>query len=319
MKSLKFFMVITFSLSFLWSCSYDEVYAPAENNAISLEQLLGQYELWYVDLERTLGNGQTVFVEMAFTLSFLNGTLFANNNLVGFGDRGNGYGISIGEYGTSGIVLDVFHDIDGHQQFEVYQESSSSIELYNPSNDTSYFLEGYQRNTFDYDAVFFDNVAFFLQEYRAWENTYTSAGGEETAFDSENYLFFYNENTANLFKTSLDENIGNADQIQWDYTGEYVVEPTSGGDTKKLILDYDFFDVDEFDLSVINDEQIMLYHPSSGKTYEYSGRNYITFMKSTASGKENTISRKVRPQKSKRKENLRAHIRTSAVSYFSKP
>ena len=102
---------------------------------------------------------------------FLNGNLYANNNLVGFGERGNGFGIAIGEYDTAGIVLDIFHDLDGHQRFEVYQESVSSIEFYNPANNTSYFLDGYQRNEFDYDAVFFENIDYFLQEYKTWENT----------------------------------------------------------------------------------------------------------------------------------------------------
>ena len=320
MKTLKLFLIATFSITVLWSCGYDEVYAPAESNTnISLEQLLGQYELWYVDLESTLGNGQTVFVEMAFTLSFLNGNLYANNNLVGFGERGNGFGIAVGEYDTGGIVLDIFHDLDGHQRFEVYQESGASIELYNPANDTSYFLDGYQRNEFDYDAVFFENIDYFLQEYKTWENTFTSTQGEETEFDDENYLFFYNENSSNLFKSSIDENIGNADQIQWDYTGSYTVEPMSGSDSKQLSLDYDFYDPDFFELSVINDELIKLYHPNSGKIYEYSGRSYITFMRTSESGKADQKDRKVRPQRSKRKENTRALKRSSAITYYAKP
>jgi hypothetical protein len=319
MKTLKLFLIATFSISILWSCGYDEVHASTENNTnISLEQLLGQYELWYVDLESTLGNGQTLFVEMAFTLSFLNGNLYANNNLVGFGDRGNGFGISIGEYDTGGIVLDIFHDLDGHQRFEVYQESVSSIELYNPANDTSYFLDGYQRNEFDYDAVFFENIDYFLQEYKTWENTFTSTEGEETEFDDENYLFFYNENSSNLFKSSIDENIGNADQIQWDYTGGYTIEPISGSDSKKLTLDYDFYDADFLELSVINDELIRLYHPSSGKTYEYSGRSYITFMRASENEKTNLKNRKIRPQKTKRKENTRALRRSGTITYFAK-
>lgn len=320
MKTLKFYLIATLSITVLWSCGYDEVHVPAESNTnISLEQLLGQYELWYVDLESTLGNGQTVFVEMAFTLSFLNGNLYANNNLVGFGERGNGFGIAIGEYDTSGIVLDIFHDLDGHQRFEVYQESVSSIELYNPANDTSYFLDGYQRNDFDYDAVFFENIDYFLQEYKTWENTFTSPQGEETEFDDENYLFFYNENNSNLFKSSIDENIGNADQIQWDYTGNYTIEAISGSDSKKLTLSYDFYDSDFFELSVINDELIKLYHPNSGRVYEYSGRSYVIFMRTSESEKAGIKDRTVRPQRAKRKENTRALKRSNLVTYYTKP
>lgn len=320
MKTLKF-SLLTFLLLFLFgSCEPDEVYAPHNNNNISLEQLLRTYELWSVDINSTRGNGQTAFVEMAFTLSFINGNLYANNNLVGFGDRGNGYGIVVGAYDTGGVVLDVYHDIDGHQRFEVYQETATSIELYNPSNDTSYFLDGYQRSEFDYDDVFFENVDFFLQEYKTWEKTLTSTQGNDTNFDSENYLYFFNENNTNLFKSSEDEAIGNVDNIFWDYTGTYNVSAISASsDTKKLSLNYDFYDNDHFELSVINDELIRLFHPDSGKTYEFRGVNNVVFMKIQGDGKTTLNSGIIRSQKTKRKENIRAKKRSNLVTYFSKP
>ncbi|MDA9575937.1 nicotinic acid mononucleotide adenyltransferase [Flavobacteriaceae bacterium] len=319
MKTLKF-SLLTFLLLFLFgSCEPDEVYAPHNNNNISLEQLLRTYELWSVDINSTRGNGQTAFVEMAFTLSFINGNLYANNNLVGFGDRGNGYGIVVGAYDTGGIVLDVYHDIYGHQRFEVYQETATSIELYNPSNDTSYFLDGYQRSEFDYDDVFFENVDFFLQEYKTWEKTLTSTHGNDTNFDSENYLYFFNENNTNLFKSSVDEAIGNVDNIFWDYTGTYNVSTISASsDTKKLSLNYDFYDNDHFELSVINDELIRLFHPDSGKTYEFRGVNNVVFMKIKGDGKTILNSGIIRSQKTKRKENIRAKKRSNLVTYFSK-
>ena len=320
MKSLKLYFLSFFSLLLFWSCERDELHVPENNNNnISLEQLLRTYELWYVDLNSTSGNGQTAFVEMAFTLSFLNGNLYANNNLVSFGEQGNGYGFSVGEYETGGIILDIYHDVDGHQRFEVYQKSASSIELYNPSNNSSYFLDGYQRNEFDYDEVFFENVDYFLQEYKTWEKTLTSSEGNETNFDSENYLYFFNNNNNNLFKSSEDENVGNVDNIYWDYSGDYAVEPISGGvDTKKLTLDYDFYDDDHFELSVINDELIRLYHSYSGKTYEFRGVNNIVFMRTQENGKAGESSMKVRPQKTKRKENFRAKMRSKTTTYFSK-
>ena len=59
MKTLKF-SLLTFHLLFLFgSCEPDEVYAPHNNNNISLEQLLRTYELWSVDINSTRGNGQT--------------------------------------------------------------------------------------------------------------------------------------------------------------------------------------------------------------------------------------------------------------------
>jgi len=320
MKTLKPYFLPFLYLFIFWSCERNELRVPENNNnTISLEQLLRTYELWYVDINSTSGNGQTAFVEMAFTLSFLNGNLYANNNLVGFGEQGNGYGISVGEYETGGIILDIYHDIDGHQRFEVYQESASSIELYNPSNNTSYFLDGYQRNEFDYDGVFFENVDYFLQEYKTWEKTLTSAEGNETNFDSENYLYFFYENNNNLFKSSEDEEVGNVDNIYWDYTGNYTVESISGGgDIKNLTLDYDFYGDDYFELSVINDELIRLFHSDSGKTYEFRGVNNIVFMRTQENGKSDKSSMKVRPQKTIRKENLRTKKRSNTATYFAK-
>ena len=136
---------------------------------ISLNQLLGSYELWYVDINQTLGPGETPFLQIAFTISFRNGIVYANNNLVGFGSSGNGFGIDVGTYDAYNMILDVYHDIDGYETFDVYQIDNNTIELYNPYNDTSYFLHGYQRGNFDYDFVFYDNIHYFLQEYEAWE------------------------------------------------------------------------------------------------------------------------------------------------------
>jgi len=59
-----------------------------------------------------------------------------------------------------------------------------------PYNDTSYFLDGYQRSSFNYDYVFYDNIHYFLQEYEAWEKIYTSNTGALNEFDNENYLQF---------------------------------------------------------------------------------------------------------------------------------
>ena len=63
------------------------------DNAISLEELISGYDLWYVDIHRTTGNGDVPFVSIAFTLSFHNGVMYANNNIVDVGYTGNGFGI----------------------------------------------------------------------------------------------------------------------------------------------------------------------------------------------------------------------------------
>ena len=179
MKTLKLLLVFAVSATLLTSCYTEEIivdsYNPQPVPSISLNQLLNSYELWYVDINETIGYGETPFLQMAFTVSFRNGNVFANNNLVGIGSQGNGFGIQIGTYDAYNMILDVYHVIDGYQTFDVYQINSNTIELYNPNNDTSYFLNGYQRANFDYDFVFYDNIHYFLQEYRAWEKTFTSA------------------------------------------------------------------------------------------------------------------------------------------------
>lgn len=137
MKTLKLLSGFTLVAMLFTSC-YTEVIIDDEPS-ISLNQLLNTHELWYVDINQTVGTGETTFLQIAFTISFKNGTLYANNNLVGIGNQGNGFGIPVGSYGTSDMILDIDHDIDGFNTFDVYQIDSNTIELYNPNNDTSYF------------------------------------------------------------------------------------------------------------------------------------------------------------------------------------
>ena len=63
--------------------------------------------------------------------------MYANNNLVGIGSSGNGFGIPVADYDAYNMILDVYHDVDGFETFDVYQINSNTIELYNPNNDTS--------------------------------------------------------------------------------------------------------------------------------------------------------------------------------------
>ena len=208
MKTLKLLLGFALTATLFTSC-YTEVNVDnyTEEPTISINQLLNSYELWYVDVNETVGYGTTPFLQMAFTISFRNGTLYANNNLVGIGSTGNGFGIAVGDYDAYNMILDVNHDIDGFETFDVYQINNNTIELYNPNNDTSYFLKGYQRSTFDYDYVFYDNIHYFLQEYEAWEKTYTSDYGAVNEFDNENYLQFLaggNDDTLEVHKIILE-------------------------------------------------------------------------------------------------------------------
>lgn len=269
---LSIFLLVGISLS---SCivESDEHYY----NGATLEQVLTEYDIWYVDYNRTYGSGEVPFVSKAFTLTFQNGRLYANNNLVGLGYTGNGYGLMKGTYNTQYGYLQVNHSQDGMYRFEVYEDNPHSIRLYNAQANVTYYLEGYHKNYFDFDQVFYDNIEYFLQEYFAWEKTYTSMAGTPNIFNYENFLAFTPENNT-TFYSSQDVQGTALNQIFWDYTGTYQVLNVSGYDNLKIVkLWYEPSGYEEFELQVINDGAIELYHPSSGTTYEFDGRGNIQF------------------------------------------
>lgn len=315
MKTIKLFSGFALIALLLTSCytevvvddyAYDNYQEP-----ITVNQLLNSYELWYVDINETIGYGETPFLQMAFTVSFRNGNLYANNNLVGIGSQGNGYGIQIGYYNAYGMILDIDHDIDGYDSFDVYQIDYNTIELYNPFNDTSYFLHGYQRVNFDYDYVFYDNIQYFLQEYEAWEKTNTSNFGALNEFDDENFLQFLSGGNDNNFRSSQDPEGTNPNNLYWDYSGLYGVGNVSGNMyLKTLTLDYDYFDNEFFELSIVNDQRVELYHPSSGTIYEFTGRGYIQYLKvGQTKDKKKTSGDKKRVQYTNKKDNPRDNPR----------
>ena len=311
MKTIKLLLVFALSATLFTSC-YTEVIVDdyIDEPVISLNQLLGSYELWYVDINQTIGYGTTPFLQKAFTLSFRNGTMFANNNLVGIGSSGNGFGIAVADYNTYDMILDVYHDIDGFETFDVYQINSNTIEVYNPNNDTSYFLKGYQRSVFDYDFVFYDNIHYFLQEYQAWEKTYTSQFGAINEFDNENFLQFLAGGNDSEFRSSQDFSGTNISNIFWDYTGLYGVGNISNNMyLKTLTLDYDYFSNEYFELSVINDGKIELYHPASQTVYEFVGRGYIQYLKASDIKNKTTSTEKLRKERKDKIENPRENTR----------
>ena len=316
MKTLKLLSGFALTALLFTSCYHEDVYVDNYNNnptpTVSLHQILNSYELWYVDINQTIGYGETPFLQKAFTVSFRNGILFANNNLVGIGSQGGGFGISVGYYDAYDMILDVDHDIDGFSTFDVYQVDNNTIELYNPYNDTSYFLHGYQRATFDYDYVFYDNIHYFMQEYEAWEKTYTSDYGALNEFDNENFMQFLAGGNDATFRSSQDVTGTHPDDLYWDYTGIYGVGDVSGDMyLKTLTLDYDYFDNEVFELSVINDRTIELFHNASGTLYEFKGRGYIQFLKTgTTIDKSKTSADKKRKQRTVKKENKRENTRT---------
>ncbi len=312
MKTAK--LLLSFVLvSTLFTSCYTEVIVDdfVDEPVINVNQVLNSQELWYVDINQTIGFGEIPFLQKAFTISFINGTLFANNNLVGIGSSGNGYGIDVANYDAYNMILDVNHDIDGFVTFDVFLVDNNTIELYNPDTDTSYFLEGYQRSNFDYDFVFYDNIHYFLQEYEAWEKIYTSEVGALNEFDNENYLQFLAGGNDSEFRSSQDQIGLNPNNLIWDYTGVYGVGNVGNNlNLKTLTLDYDSFGNELFELTVIDDETIELFHLDSETIYEFKGRGYIQYLKSGSTKDKSTTNKdKRRKFKSERKENPRENTR----------
>ena len=203
------------------------------------------------------------------------------------GKTGNGFGVDVGFYDPLVGAVEIDHDVDGRWILDVFAVNVNTIELYDPRSDTSYYLRGFRRSNFDYDLVFYDNIEYFLQEYNAWEKVYTSEEGAINDFDDENFLQFFPD----FFRSSVDGVGTPINNLQWDYEGNYQVYDVPNDETlKTLTLDYDFLGNDYFELYVIDDSTIELYHPSSETVYEFRGRGYIQYLKSgtSSTGKKRT-------------------------------
>jgi len=278
MKTIKLLLGMLLASTLLVSC-YQEVIIedPLDPTpTITLNEMLYNKELWYVDIHRSNASGQIPFMQMAFTLSFRNGTTFANNNLVGIGDNGYGFGVDVGYYDAYGTTLEISHDIDGFYRFQVQQLSNHEIELYYAPLNLHYVLVGYQRSTFDYDMLFFDNIHYFLQEYTAWEKIYTSPFGDPNPFDYENFVQFLPGGGVGNFQSSQDVPGTPLGSIYWDYTGIYNVDDVPGDPyLKYLTLDYDYMGNEYFEVDVINDSTIELYQTTTGTVYRFGGKGYI--------------------------------------------
>ena len=252
-----------------------------EESGFNTAQVLQSFDLWYIDIQATKGNGEVPFLERAFTISFDNGRVYANNNMVGLGKTGNGYGIDVGYFDVFPGAIEIDHDVDGRWLLDVFAVNGNTLELYDSNSNTSYFLKGFQLNRFDFDMVFYDNIHYFLQEYDAWEKTYTSEQGALNDFDDENFLQFISGNDGDFFRSSIDPIGTSVNYLQWDFEGDYTVYDVENDETlKTLTLAYDFMGNDYFELYVINDSTIELYHPSSETIYEFKGRGYQQYLKS---------------------------------------
>lgn len=310
MRNLKLLFTFVLTGVFFHSCTTinNDSFVDFEP---TLEEVVSGYDLWYVDYHRTSGIGDVPFVSRAFTLSFINGIMYANNNIVDIGRTGNGLGIDVGSYNTFNGLLETNHDIDGFNDFDVFVLSNNEIRIYNPRQNVSYFLIGYNVNNFDYDKLFYENIEYFLQEYYAWEKTET-VGGVPNDFDNENYLEFTPENIT-TFRSSQDDFGTDIDDIRWDYIGSYEVFDVIGFENLKILeLVYDGGVIEEFELVVVNDGRIELYNVNTETTYYFNGRGFIQFLKSdkdVKSAKDVVRNSNRKRTKIERKAKARKHLR----------
>ena len=113
MKTIKLLTGYFLLATFMVSCYADVLIEDEfiEESAFNTEQVLQSYDLWYVDINATRGNGEVPFLQRAFTISFDRGVVYANNNIVGLGKTGGGYGIDVGTYATLRGIVDIDHQL----------------------------------------------------------------------------------------------------------------------------------------------------------------------------------------------------------------
>jgi hypothetical protein len=159
----------------------------------------------------------------------------------------------MGIYDTYADLLTIDHDVDGILEFKWILGANNSLKLLKTYFGTRYFLNGCSVNNFNYDALFYSNILYFLLEYGAWEKTCTSQEGAINEFDVENYLRFTPGTNADKFESSQDRSVVTSISLYWDYCSQYCVEDVSQSSINKhLTLDYDFLGSDYFDLYIIS-------------------------------------------------------------------
>ena len=281
MKKIYLFLAVVFT-GLLASCSMNEDYnrLPTEVGpppVTDYSYMLQNFDLWEVDHSRTTGpsNASVPFLDRAITLSFFDRVLYANNNFSGFGVTGNGFGIDVGTYTLGYNTVTIAHDVYGRYTLEIIYVYQDEIRLYDREQGLTYSLYGYYKNNYNYDAVFFNNIEYFLQEFKAWRKISTS-GGVSNIFDNENFLSF--DTYGNIFYSSIDRANTSVDYLQWDYQGIYTIQSLYNSNTKILTLDYGNR-LEQFDLNYVNDYTIDLYHVTSRTTYTFQGDGYIQFLR----------------------------------------
>ncbi len=275
MKKIIIFLV---GLSLISVSCIREVRVNTFDEPESLQDLLTGYDIWYVDISRTQGAEKIPFLNRAFTMSFRpNGEVWANNNISNIGYTGGGYGVRIGEYFINENMgsIDINHIIDGWNEFTIRRISINEIELYNVYHNVRYVLVGYHLENFDFDALFYDNIDYLLQDYEYWKKT-SEQINYPADFDWENIIKFHFD-AYNDFLFSSSQDAPEATDIYWDFTGTYILRPAGENSPRRLILNYDQGFTEAFYLDVLDDTLIRLTQISTGNTYTFEARYYIQY------------------------------------------
>lgn len=294
MKKILFLTTVT--LLFFSSCSNTVNYIDESEIRVTLNEIISKYDIWYIDYNSKNGEGEIPFLSIAFTSSFLNGRLYANNNLVDIGKTGNGYGVIIGSYNTFDNILQVKHNKYGNYNFRVVQLSEDKIRLIDDKAHISYDLEGYHKQYFNYNKVFYENIEYFLQEYGIWKKIFTSKEGAKNIFDNENFLRFTSENNTTFYSSNYKFGT-NVDLVRWTYNGKYEVADIQGyEDIKHLTLFYGGGEgeKEEFEVKVLDDMTLELYHIKSKTIYQFKGVDFIRYLRAEKGTTESTIKQKIR-------------------------
>ncbi len=277
----KFIVYIPLLFILLSACNWTSRSDKWLDSDTDLKSLVQSYDLWYVDFDRTEGTGNIDFMSKAFTMSFTpDFEVYANNNIVGLGITGNGYGIGIGIYSTDEYngILRIVDDLSGAYNFEVTQTGYNEISLYNRVENVRYYLVGYMMYQFDFDKLFYDNITYYLQEYEAWRKYNDDLLDNTQPFVHENFLTFFVQGNTNVFLSSESLPSTPIAQIYWDYTGTYSVSNTIRNQDKQLYLYYDVNNSQEvFLMTIIDDAHIRLQNLDTDNIYYFEGINFIQY------------------------------------------
>lgn len=271
---MKNLLSLLFSIIILSSCSSDDDNATNQPQSNSIEELLGSYDLWYVEPDQYTSDFE--LGQEAITFSFVENQLYANKNLIGFdpeliGNEESTY--TVEQTGNNASIT-----IDD-TSFTVFGVSGNSLKLVNSyDNSTAFYITGYAANDFPLDDIFYERMAHFFNEYKFWQKTATeNPDDNEGNFATLNYIEF---SEVRNFRSSEDTEDLTYDQINWQYQGSYRLTTENSEEepiSNELIFIYHTDENEEeiandtLKVNVLNENRIQLSEPDLNIHYTFEG------------------------------------------------